>query len=142
MNALKTKVLLLSLLSCSLGMYAQNKIGFGYDAAGNRIKREIIMSQARCQSKEQVAFYSDMLNDRWVNILPNSTNGTLRVKVLNGDDSMSGKVVVFSLSGAKVASCPIIDNVAYVDISSSANGIYILRVYIGDSSTSWKIIKK
>ena len=50
MNALKTKVLLLSLLSCSLGMYAQNKIGFGYDAAGNRIKREIIMSQARCQS--------------------------------------------------------------------------------------------
>ena len=49
MNALKTKILLLLLLSCSLGMYAQNKLGYTYDDAGNRVKREIVMSRTQSQ---------------------------------------------------------------------------------------------
>lgn len=31
---------------------------------------------------------------------------------------------------------------ADVDISSSVSGIYVLRINIGESSSSWKIIKE
>ncbi len=32
---------------------AQNKIGYSYDAAGNRVKREIVMSYQQAMSKQQ-----------------------------------------------------------------------------------------
>lgn len=100
------------------------------------------MLQALSQSKEQSTFYSDMVADRQVKISPNPTKGNLCIEMLNVDNSISGEVLVYSSNGAKVTSCPIINNVANVDISTSINGIYILRVNIGQSSTSWKIIKE
>ena len=142
MNSITTKILLFSFLSCSLGLHAQTKIGFSYDEAGNRVKREIVMTPSVNQAKSQSASYFDMVSDRQVKISPNPTEGHLRVEILNGDSSMDGEAIVYSSCGAKVAACPISNRAADLDISSSANGIYILRVNIGDSSTSWKIIKK
>ena len=142
MKILKTKILLFSLLSCSLGMSAQTKIGYSYDAAGNRVKREIVMKPSFNQAKSQSASYFDMVSDRQVKISPNPTNGHLRVEVLNGNTSLDGEAIVYSSSGAKVAASPISNRVADIDISSSANGIYILSINIGESSTSWKIIKE
>lgn len=139
---LKTKFLFFFLLSGSLSVQAQTKIGFSYDAAGNRVKREVMMSQAQSQSKGYSAFYSDMVADRQIKISPNPTKGNLRVEVLNANDPISGEIVVYSSVGAKVASSPIVNNVSNIDISTNANGVYILQVNIKDSSTSWKIIKE
>lgn len=138
----KTVFLLFSLLLCSSGVHAQTKIGFSYDAAGNRIKREIIMSQNQSQSNSRSAFYSDMVADQQVKISPNPTKGKLRIEVLNVGVPITGEIIVFSSNGAKVASSPLVSNVANVDISTTANGVYILRVNIGDSFSSWKIIKE
>lgn len=138
----KTIFLWFSFLSCSLGLCAQNKIGFSYDESGNRVKREIVMTPSLNKAKSQSASYFDMVSDRQVEISPNPTEGQLRVEILNGDSSMDGEAIVYSSSGAKVATCPISNRASDLDISSCANGIYILRVNIGDSSTSWKIIKK
>lgn len=139
---LKTKLLLFSFLSCSLGLHAQTKIGFSYDEAGNRVKREIVMSQSRSKARKQSASFSDMVSDRQIKISPNPTKGVLRVELLNCKEQITGNIAVYSLSGTKVAYCPIVNNMADVDISSSVSGIYVLRINVGESSSSWKIIKE
>lgn len=142
MKNLKTKFLLFSLLSCSLGLSAQTKISYSYDAAGNRVKREIVMSKTQNQAKQTSASFSDMVADRQIKISPNPTKGNLRIEVADGTTVEKGEVEVYSLGGIKITSAPIYNKVAVVDISQSANGIYILRVSIDGSSTSWKIIKE
>ena len=139
---LKTKFLLFSFLSCSLGLCAQTKIGFSYDEAGNRVKREIIMSQSQNKARKQTASFSDMVSDRQIKISPNPTKGVLHIELLNNKEQVTGNIAVYSLDGANIASCPIANNMADVDISSSASGIYVLRINIGESSSSWKIIKE
>ena len=139
---LKTKLLLFSFLSFSLGVSAQAKIGFSYDEAGNRVKREIIMSQSQSKAKKRSASFSDMVSDRQIKIFPNPTKGVLRVELLNCKEQVTGNIAVYSLSGAKIASCSISNNMADVDISSSVSGIYVLRINIGETSSSWKIIKE
>lgn len=139
---LRTKLLLFSFLSCSLGVSAQAKIGFSYDEAGNRVKREIIMSQSQSKAKKRSASFSDMVSDRQIKIFPNPTKGVLHVELLNNKEQVAGNIAVYSLSGAKITSCPIANNRADVDISFSTSGIYVLRINIGESSSSWKIIKE
>ena len=143
MKNFKTKFLLFSLLSCSLGHSAQTKISYSYDAAGNRVKREILMSKTQNQAKQTSASFSDMVADRQIKISPNNpTKGNLRIEVADGTAFEKGEVEVYSLGGIKITSAPTYNKVAVVDISQSTNGIYILRVSIDGSSTSWKIIKE
>lgn len=83
-----------------------------------------------------------MVSDRQIKISPNPTKGVLRVELLNCKEQITGNIAVYSLSGTKVAYCPIVNNMADVDISSSVSGIYVLRINVGESSSSWKIIKE
>lgn len=58
MSSVKAKFLLFSLLS-SLGLNAQTKITFAYDEAGNRVKREIVLTQAQSKQAQRAASYFD-----------------------------------------------------------------------------------
>lgn len=57
MSSVKAKFLLFSLLS-SLGLNAQTKITFAYDEAGNRVKREIVLTQAQSKQAQRTVSYS------------------------------------------------------------------------------------
>lgn len=57
------------LLSC-LSVNAQNKIGFSYDPAGNRILRELVLSSSRSREANP-SVSSDMVGDREIKICPN-----------------------------------------------------------------------
>ena len=124
----------------SLSLSAQKKVMYVYDAAGNRIKREILFEQS--QSKSQVVAYSDMLDEKEIKIYPNSTEGELRVEIFNELKKTEGIVTVHGNNGAMIYTTPIINGSASLDISSCPNGLYILHVKIGDSVSSWKIIKR
>lgn len=124
----------------SLSLSAQKKVMYVYDAAGNRIKREILFEQS--QSKSQVVAYSDMLDEKEIKIYPNPTEGELRVEIFNELKKTEGIVTVHGNNGAMIYTTPIINGSASLDISSCPNGLYILLVKIGDSVSSWKIIKR
>lgn len=124
----------------SLSLSAQKKVMYVYDAAGNRIKREILFEQS--QSKSQVVAYSDMLDEKEIKIYPNPTEGELRVEIFNELKKTEGIVTVHGNNGAMIYTTPIINGSASLDISSCPNGLYILHVKIGDSVSSWKIIKR
>ena len=124
----------------SLSLSAQKKVMYVYDAAGNRIKREILFEPS--QSKSQVVAYSDMLDEKEIKIYPNPTEGELRVEIFNELKKTEGIVTVHGNNGAMIYTTPIINGSASLDISSCPNGLYILHVKIGDSVSSWKIIKR
>ena len=124
----------------SLSLSAQKKVMYAYDAAGNRIKKESLFEQS--QSKSQVVAYSDMLDEKEIKIYPNPTEGELRVEIFNELKKTEGIVTVHGNNGAMIYTTPIINGSASLDISSCPNGLYILHVKIGDSVSSWKIIKR
>lgn len=124
----------------SLSLSAQKKVMYAYDAAGNRIKKEILFEQS--QSKSQVVAYSDMLDEKEIKIYPNPTEGELRVEIFNELKKTEGIVTVHGNNGAMIYTTPIINGSASLDISSCPNGLYILHVKIGYCVSSWKIIKR
>ena len=124
----------------SLSLSAQKKVMYAYDAAGNRIKKEILFEQS--QSKSQVVACSDMLDEKEIKIYPNPTEGELRVEIFNELKKTEGIVSVHGNNGAMIYTTPIINGSASLDISSCPNGLYILHVKIGDCVSSWKIIKR
>jgi len=139
MKKLKTYVLLFSLLSCSLGMSAQTKIGYSYDAAGNRVKREIVLSRPQSQEAKRSVAYSDMISDHQIQIVPNSKSGKVKVAVLDGKSQFN--VTVYNVSGQNVLTLKNVRGQTEVDLSSEPNGIYVLILEIGQEKTTWKIMK-
>ena len=79
------KIYLLPILALlPLVSSAQGTIGYSYDAAGNRVKREIVMPVPKAMAKQQTfaadgQAFTDMLRDHTVKIYPNPTEGGLQV---------------------------------------------------------------
>lgn len=139
MKKLKTNILLFSLLSCSLGMSAQTKMGYCYDAVGNRVKRELVLSRSQSQEAKRSVAYSDMLSDHQIQIVPNSKRGKVKVAALDGKSQFN--VMVCNVSGQNVLTLKNVRGQTEVDLSNQPNGIYVLVLEIGQEKTTWKIMK-
>lgn len=126
--------------------FAQSKIGYAYDMAGNRIKREIVISASRAMAKKQSFesqdFYSERLREHSVKIYPNPTQGNLRVSISGIGNSDKCHLGVYSIQGTQILAFDVNSDNANVDISNQPNGVYLLQITINGKSTTWKIIKK
>ena len=143
MNRIK-QTLLLALMATSLSAGAQGKVGFAYDEAGNRVKREIVITRSanmENDSPEKSESFYDALGDRTVKISPNSY-GIINVSVLHMLPTDDGNVGVYAVSGTEILRQRITGAETVVDISNQPQGVYILRVIINGTSTTWKITKK
>jgi YD repeat-containing protein len=141
-----TIFILLALFLClsAESSHAQS-VTYGYDSAGNRISRTIVISTLRSAEQEQqeeTSFHSEVLNDLEIRIYPNPTYGLLKVEIRNMKEEQSAALSLYDLSGKLILSRNKIVNSTELDISSSASGTYILRIFAGESKTEWKIIKK
>ncbi len=118
------------------------KISFVYDLAGNRVKKEIILTSSRSLVDEDQTFIDDISKFQ-VTIFPNPTKGliTIAIKDFVSTD-VSNKLTVFDLNGRVVTQEKITTNTAQIDISSQSRGNYILVISIDGKSSSWKIIKE
>lgn len=140
------KILLLFILSLfPILAFSQTEIMYDYDYAGNRIKREIMMivqkSQTKKQALNQLEFYTDKVNSHLIKIYPNPTRGELRVCISNFISPDQCRVELYSLQGDQLINRDIKMDVLTFDISNQPNGIYLLKITINKSITTWKIIK-
>ena len=145
MKVLKNILIPLFMAVVTTTATAQNVI-YTYDAAGNRIKREIEMnrnsSPTRSAQEKQEDVYSEMLSKKQVRIYPNPTSGMLKVEVLNLDEGDNCSLRIFNSAGSQITSTHTTSATASLDISSQPDGIYFLRIAIGKEESTWKIIKK
>lgn len=119
-------------------------IAFAYDNAGNRTKREIVVSTQKIpgQSGSGVGqYFDDTLSDKDIRIHPNIT-GLIKLEIMNYDNDDKGILSLYNTAGVQIISKEINNAETDVDISSYPGGIYILQIVINGRDTSWKIIKE
>lgn len=64
------KILLVIFSLLPLSAFAQT-LSYSYDAMGNRIAREIVISKSAAPKKDTTSYVSEVLSERTVKIYPN-----------------------------------------------------------------------
>ncbi|MDL2222956.1 T9SS type A sorting domain-containing protein [Bacteroidales bacterium OttesenSCG-928-M11] len=138
------------LLLVSWSLFAQDSITFEYNPAGGRIARKVIKmtTLAPVQEEEDLQetpteieeIFNDQLAEAEIRIYPNPTKGLLFVTIDNIPANSRAQIVLFSLSGRQLLIKEAMSS-NEIDITNQPNGVYIMRIIIGDQLTEWKIIK-
>lgn len=140
----KRIVFLSAVLAVFVAMNAQNRVQFAYDQAGNRVKRELVITHnarsAKKAASREEAYFED-LGERTVKISSNGS-GIIKITVLHMHTEDEGNVEVYSLSGSEVLNLSLSSIETLVDISDKPKGVYILKVTLNGKVTTWKITKK
>lgn len=121
---------------------AQGKIRYSYDWSGNRIERVIVMPKAKSNAAARHDSFTDDFGDRKVQIIPNYSQGTLRVSItkLHGDDCCD--LAVYSSTGELVAQKMNAGSATEFNLNGRPNGVYLLQVVFNGESSTWKIVKQ
>lgn len=140
----KRFVFLSAVLAVFVAMNAQNRVQFAYDQAGNRVKRELVITHnarsAKKAATREEAYFED-LGERTVKISSNGS-GIIKITVLHMHTEDKGNVEVYSLGGSEVLNRSLSSVETLVDISDKPKGVYILKVTLNGKVTTWKITKK
>lgn len=125
----------------------QSKIVYAYDAAGNRIRREIVMQTQKAKARQRVSdterqSFSDMLNEHDIKIYPNPTYGFLKLCIYGLKSTDKCSMSLYTTKGAQIMANSVNKESFEINISNQPAGIYLLRITINNNSTIWKIIKK
>lgn len=126
---------------------AQVRIGYRYDASGNRIKREIIMPEAKAIARSQNhsfqnESFSDMLGDHPIMISPNFTEGSLRISIPGLQEADKCSLEIYTSQGMQVLTRNVRTDNTVININHQPAGIYLLRITVNNNSMTWKITKK
>ena len=129
-----------------LSLFSQT-ISYAYDAAGNRIKREIVLGGGLRSSTLSEEVFTEMLDvekrDAEIRIYPNPTDGRFAVEINNVAEDVSGQIQVLNSQGRLLEKKGILsEGKIDFDLSSETAGIYILNIRLGKAVSTWKIIKK
>lgn len=130
---------------CSISIFAQTKICFGYDdASGNRTSRIICIKSAPV-NPDSVAIeqpVTESLGEMVITFFPNPTQGQLTVSITNLPSGIQGEITLYDLSGKLLFKQSTIQETTHLDFSSQSIGMYILGIHAGDKSREWKVIKQ
>ena len=138
--------LLTLLLAGMIGdSHAQQQIYYGYDAAGNRTMRttyNIYQSRSMEETGEDREADNSLASDWRVTVAPNPTHGLVQVMVsgLGGFDSCT--LTLVSASGQAVLTSATTQALTTIDMTSLANGLYLLRADIDGTAITTKVIKE
>lgn len=126
---------------------AQGRIEYSYDAAGNRVKREIIMPITKVMAEQQDFSsdnqnFSDMLSDHSIKIYPNPTKGALKICVFGLKDTDKCSLEIYTAQGVQIMAEKVNTYNTDINISNHPQGVYLLQITINGKSTIWKIVKK
>ena len=76
---------------------SQTIVNYTYDAAGNRIKREIVLSRSMENTEKPL---TETLSRKSISIYPNPTAGLLKISISGWETTDKCKFTIFSLKGA------------------------------------------
>jgi hypothetical protein len=133
---------------------AQNFI-YTYDAAGNRIQRQVIYLKSAQVNKQQpqenqtTGIVQDVVGEQKITIFPNPTKGKLGIQFHHSDNTAfnhsgnSGNLIVlYDLSGKTVAQKEINSQFCEIDLTGVRTGIYVMRIRMEGKAQEWKVVKE
>lgn len=120
-------------------LQSQVVVNYSYDAAGNRIKREIVLSRSIENTEKPL---SETLSEKQIKIYPNPTEGILKTEISGWEITDKCIFTVYSLKGSLIQEISVNSSTTEIDLSGESNGIYLLNIELNNSKSVWKIIKK
>ncbi|MFT4223134.1 T9SS type A sorting domain-containing protein [Dysgonomonas sp.] len=117
---------------------------YSYDTAGNRITRTIILNTLQTNLKSGIAdIKPSVLEDDIVEvkIYPNPTKGQLTIEIPDTANRQRGSITIYNMNGQVITKSAISSHRESIDISSKADGVYIMQISLDGKISSWKIIK-
>ena len=126
-------------LLLSFVMRAQVVVSYDYDAMGNRIKREIVLSRSMENTEKPL---TETLSSKSISIYPNPTAGLLKISISGWETTDKCKFTIFSLKCALIQEIQVSSSVTEIDLSDESDGMYLLNIELNESKSAWKIIKK
>mgnify|MGYP000958615018 CR=1 FL=1 len=126
--------------------YAQNKIKYTYDSAGNRLSRqkEIVVQTRGVLSDDEgePSIYEEKLSETKVTIYPNPTRGMLKVDISGVEKFENARISLYDLTGKLLQQWAGISQSNEIDLSERTSGVYIMQIVYNGNASSWKIIKE
>lgn len=138
-------ILFLFAILASIDAYAQNRIVYTYDNAGNRLTRQkeiVIQTRGVSDGEEEPSIYEEEIVETKITIYPNPTKGMLRVDISGVERFENAQISLYSLTGNLLQQWADASQSNAIDLSSQAQGMYILQIAIDGKVSNWKIIKE
>lgn len=139
----RISLLLSLLLLCGMGLMAQSlSYEYGYDQAGNRIRRSVVALTRGDQKSDAVLSFTDELPDgNRMNLFPNPTKGVIRFE-MGQPDGVLGHYRLFDLKGTLLMEGVCESHAFDLDLSGQPNGVYLIEFQNKNKVYSNKIIKE
>ncbi len=131
-----------SLLTCTV--FAQTKVCYNYDKAGNRTDKTICLKStpANADSDSIAKPITEILGEMSITLYPNPTMGQVTINVMNIPIDAKGEIILSDMTGRLLIKQNAIRETTMLDLSSRPTGIYVLKIKIGDKVSEWKVIKE
>ncbi|MEI8047024.1 MAG: T9SS type A sorting domain-containing protein [Bacteroidota bacterium] len=132
-----------SILICNL-IVAQTKVCYNYDKAGNRILKEFCLKStpSLADSNSVSQPITENLGEMHITLYPNPTQGHLTINITNLPDNAKGEIILSDMTGRLLIKQNTFRENTLLDLSSHPIGIYVLKIWIGDKVSEWKVIKE
>ena len=160
-------IILLLLTVSSLRLMGQGRVRFAYDAAGNRVRRELVVGSKKpkglrtlsTDSTQQATsdleprdevdrrhlsgrdYVTETIDRGQVRIYPNPTEGELTIEFLGYRPEQRAVLVVYDLFGRVVVRREVASMTTMLDLSGQSAGLYVLHLIVGKDRSAWKIRK-
>jgi len=126
--------------------FSQSTYEFGYDAAGNRVSRAVILLKSAAIGKGASATADESplverVGNHTARIYPNPTKGVLSIE-LAPVDTRQAIVSVYDITGKLLRRRKPVSGSCEVDLSPFPAGTYILMIATGQEGREWKIVKE
>ena len=142
---MKTKILFIftSLIFSGLGLFCQTqRFEYTYDAAGNRIRRELIVLPSPQAKDAKIDTIINNSNDNFdILIFPNPVSEVLNIEFLGNIDDSKIEYEVFNINGQLIENKYIKSNATEIYFANLQTGVYFVRLKIDDKYKEYKILK-
>lgn len=134
----------IALSACLLNCYADSrKYVYTYDAAGNRIRREISAAEIPPQNRMVVKSNSSISDtDIQLKAYPNPTNGPVTVDISGLADTPGASITVYNTAGSVLIDYKPTESRNYIDLTNHPSGVYYVVVSIARVEYTVKVIKE
>jgi len=124
---------------------------YGYDASGNRTSRTILIKKSAQLSKDSLFnasvkaktkdAFGEVFEKKQITIYPNPTKGLIIVEIplSEGDNA---RISVYDIKGSLLHDYKNIGSSTNIDLTNEPIGTYLMKIFIGNKPTTWKIIKQ
>jgi len=128
----------------SSSLFSQTNIQYGYDANGNRIQRQLVVSDPNTQRtseapKEEKA--KETAKELGLSVFPNPAQDKVQVAINNLGEKQEARVLLIDAQGKNLLDKKTTAQHNEVDMTPFKPGVYFIKVVVGKETLFYKVLK-